>query len=243
MGITGYTAMTAAEFQNATQLPNRLAFMACHFSCYGTGLSNLPQQLPENTMIIVNDRTPVRGHDPAVIAGQLKALYEDLQPSCFLLDFQRPDNPETSAIAEKLVKAIPCPVGVSSLYAKDLDCPVFLPPPEIDVPLKSHLAPWAGREIWLETAEDHQVATVTETGCSFSSAEPEETKDGYLFDGQVFCHYRAEYGPKAATVHLHRGKAALHTLLESAEALGVTLAVGLYQQLGADFFEKDTLRN
>lgn len=242
MGIKGYTAMTAAELQNATEIPPRLAWMACHFSCYGTGLSNLPRQLPDNAMVIINDRTPVLGHDPDVIAEQLRALYEELQPSYFLLDFQRPDNPETKAIAEALVESLPCPVGVSSYYAKGLPCPVFLPPPEIDVSLEKHLAPWRDREIWLEMAEDHQIATVTEAGCHFAPTEGKDT-DNYLFDEQVFCHYQVEYGPEVATVDLHRGKAALHSLLECAEALGVALAVGLYQQLGADFFEKDTLRN
>ena len=242
MGITGYTAMTAAELQNVAEAPANLAWMACHFSCYGTGLSNLPRQLPENAMIIVNDRTPVRGHDKAVIAEQLNALYQQLKPAYFLLDFQRPDNPETQAIAESLVAALPCPVGVSSYYAEGLPCPVFLPPPEIDVSPENHLAPWKGREIWLEVAEDHQIATVTEAGCRFAPAEAKDT-DNYLFDRQVFCHYQVKYSPETATVHLHRGKAALHSLLEYAATLGVTLAVGLYQQLGADFFEKDTLRN
>lgn len=243
MKITGYTAMTATEFQNADRLRTNLAWMACHFSCYATGLSNLPRQLPPDAMVIVNDRTPVHRHDPAVIAGQLCDLYENLRPAYFLLDLQRPENPETRNIVKALVKALPCPVGVSSVYAEDLDCPVFLPPPPIDCPLDRHLKPWEGREIWLEITKDAQTATVTENGCSFSPATAQEPDENYLFDSQVHCHYRTEASENALLVHLRRGVDALQKMLEKAGSLGITLAVGLYQQLGTDFFEKDTLRS
>lgn len=236
MGITGYTAMTAAEFHSARVLPSHFAWMACHFSCYGTGLSNLPQQLPDGAMVIVNDRTPVHGHDPKIITAQLQALFEAQKPACFLLDLQRPDNPETKQIAQAIVAALPCPVGVSSLYAEDLDCPVFLPPPAIDCPFKDHLLPWTGRDIWLEVAEDTQTATVTEQGCTFSPGAPSPAEGDLLLDEEVFCHYRSETAENALRVYLWRDKEALHKMLLSANDFGVTLAVGLYQQLGADFF-------
>lgn len=235
MKIAGYTAMTAAEFQSAGLLPAGVAWMACHFSCYGVGLTNLPPRLPENAMVIVNDRTPVQGHDKEEIVRQLCALYETHSPRYILLDLERPQNPETQAIAEEIVKALPCPVGVSQAYAKALDCPVFLPPPAIDCPLKDHLQPWKGREIWLEVATDAQTATVTQDHCRFAPA-PVAALEEPLFDSEVFCHYRAEYQEGAAIVHLLRDQAALQEMLRSAEDLGVTLAVGLYQELGAEFF-------
>lgn len=235
MKIAGYTAMTAAEFQNMGQLPAGVAWMACHFSCYGVGLTNLPTRLPENAMVIVNDRTPVQGHDKVTVVRQLCELYEALKPGYILLDLERPQNPETQEIAEEIVKALPCPVGVSQLYAKDLNCPVFLPPPAIDCPLKDHLQPWHGREIWLEMATDAQTATVTEDCCHFAPA-PVAPLEEPLFDSEVFCHYRAEYKEDAAVVHLLRDQAALQEMLRSAEGFGVTLAVGLYQELGAEFF-------
>ena len=45
MGLPLYLAMTAAELSAAEALPRKMAYMACHFSLYGTGLSNIPEQL------------------------------------------------------------------------------------------------------------------------------------------------------------------------------------------------------
>ena len=47
MAIGRYFAMTAAEIRGCSALPAGIAWMACHFSPYGTGLSNLPPELPE----------------------------------------------------------------------------------------------------------------------------------------------------------------------------------------------------
>ena len=42
MAIRQYLAMTAAEMTQAGSLPRHAAWMACHFSPYSTGLTNLP---------------------------------------------------------------------------------------------------------------------------------------------------------------------------------------------------------
>lgn len=236
MGITGYTAMTAAEFYAAPSLPAHSAWMACHFSCYATGLTNLPKELPKGSMIIVNDRTPVQGHDPELIAEQLRAIWQTTKNDCFLLDLQRSDNPETRKIVETLVTSLPCPVGVSELYADGLDCPVFLPPPPIDRPLKRYLQKWEGREIWLEIAEDAQTATITPEGCHIMQAVPEALCEPTFYDSEVHCSYHIELTDDAAVFHLLRNKSALGKLLSSAKEQGVTAAVGLYQQLDIDFF-------
>ena len=46
MAIRQYLAMTAAEMTQAGSLPRHSAWMACHFSPYSTGLTNLPDRLP-----------------------------------------------------------------------------------------------------------------------------------------------------------------------------------------------------
>ena len=95
-----YLAMTAAEFASAPVLPEKLAWMACHFSCYSTGISNLPLTLPKGSMLILNDRTPVSGHDPLRIAQQLQQVVEELEIERVLLDLQRPNCEETARIVE-----------------------------------------------------------------------------------------------------------------------------------------------
>lgn len=232
MGLPRYLAMTAAEFHSAAALPSHPGWMACHFSCYGLGLSNMPASLPEGAMIIVNDRTPVNMHDPEIILSQLQELTENCRPGCILLDFQRPDQAQTQKIAYRLCTQLSCPVGVSEAYAKDLECPVFLPPPPLHRPLKDHLKPWNGRQIWLESALLAQTVTVTEKGSIFAPAQLASLPEPHFTDEQLHCSYHIDCRPDAAVFTLLRDKIQTDTLLEEAESLGVTLAVGLYQQLG-----------
>ena len=74
MPIPCYIAMTGAEFLHTDRFPDKIAWMACHYACYATGLSNLPKDLPEGALIIVNDRTPPFEQDAAFIAEQLLQL-------------------------------------------------------------------------------------------------------------------------------------------------------------------------
>ena len=54
MAIRTYLAMTASEFAKADPLPPHVAWMACHFSPYDSGLTNLPRKLPTNSLLILN---------------------------------------------------------------------------------------------------------------------------------------------------------------------------------------------
>lgn len=236
MALPCYLAMTAAEFATAETLPERIAWMACHFSSYGLGLSNAPQQLPAGSMVILNDRTPIHGHDPALIAQQLTELLETLHPSRLLLDLQRPDVQETAAIAHALVNALPCPVGITQHYARELDCPVFLPPPPLHMPLQTHLAPWKGREIWLELALEAETITVTAEGAQTVPAALLPLDAPTFEDHLLHCRYHTAVTEDRAVFSLLRDKDHLPGLLEEAEKLGVTQAVGLYQQLGSCAF-------
>lgn len=232
MALQCYLAMTCGEFQAAATLPEHMAWMACHFSCYGTGLSNLPKVLPEHSMVIVNDRTPIHGHDPSLILEQLLQLQEDCNPSCFLLDFQRPDSSDAAKVARVLTQGLPCPVGISELYADVLDCPVFLPPPALHIPLDAHLSSWKGRRVWLEAATDAQTVTVTAQGSRFEPADVGNLDEPVFEDKALHCRYHTELTENAARFHMLRNKDELTALLAEAEKLGVTQAVGLYQQLG-----------
>lgn len=236
MAITGYTALTAAEFNSLHPLPAHPAWMACHFSCYSTGLTNFPYMLPPGSMVIVNDRTPVQGHSPEKVLEQLTALGEDLKPDCFLLDLQRPDNPQTAQIVSLLADKFPFPIGVSEHYAQSLSCPVFLCAPPVDCALDAHLKPWEGREIWLEIAPDAQTATITASGCSFTPAIIQPLESPASYDRNTCCRYTWELTDDAAVFHLLRDQDALSDILRAAEHHNITRAVGLYQQLGYSFF-------
>lgn len=231
MAIPLYLAETAAEFASNSPKPAHLAWMACHFSPYGTGLTNLPRQLPKDSLLILNDRTPVCGHDPELVSSTLMEIVERLHCRGILLDFQRPDCPDTAAIAAQAA-ALPCPVAVSEYYAEALTCPVFLAAPPLHKPLSEYLKPWQGREVWLEAATECIQITVTEK-CSIISAlhDSQDTKYPH-HDAMLHCRYRTEVENDCIRFTLYRGKEELAALLQEAKQHGVTHAVGLYQQLG-----------
>ena len=62
-------AMTAAEMSSAAPLPEKIAWMACHFSAYSLGITNIPASLPKGAMLILNDRFPCQGHSPGLTAS------------------------------------------------------------------------------------------------------------------------------------------------------------------------------
>jgi len=241
MTVSRYLAMTAAEIHVAQTLPPKLAYMACHFSPYGLGLSNCPEQLPPGAMLMVNDRTPISGHDPGIIAAQLSQLVDALECGSVLLDFQRPDCQETAELCAALTSTLTCPVCVSDLYAGELTCPVFLPPPALNQPLKDHLSSWAGREIWLEAALEAACITVTEQGSRYTPQAYAAPTDACFTEEALHCHYRQEVAEDKIIFHLYRSEEDLEALLEEAEALGVKKAVGLYQQLGLPVEKSETI--
>jgi len=235
MEIKCYLALTAAEFRAAHPLPPRVGWMACHFSPYGTGLSNLPEHLPEGSMLILNDRTPISGHDPSLIAEQLTERVKALGCSCVLLDFERAETEESAQLVKFLSHALPCPVGISAAYEADPDTPVFLPPLPPDVPLRSYLAPWTDREVWLEAALNGSRITLTAADLQSVPFPARDLPRGIFQEAALHCHYCLELTDASAVFSLTRTVKDLEALLEEAAELGVTQSVGLWQELGSTF--------
>ena len=229
MVLPRYLAQTAAEIAGNPS-SGKLAYLACHFSPGGKGLSNLPEALPPGAMLILDDSTPMDGHDPERILKQLSEALGRHSCESLLLDFQRPEQPGQQALARMLCAALPCPVGVSEPYSKGMDCAVFLPPAPPDICLSQYLAPWESREIWLEIALDGIALTLTEAGCD---AEPflDLPEDG-LAEEKLHCHYTLEATADAVIFRLWRTRADLEQLLEEANSLGVARAIGLWQEIG-----------
>ena len=229
MALPLYLAQTAAEMAGNPH-SGHLAWMACHFSSGGKGLSNLPEILPAGAMLILDDSTPLDGHDPALIAAQLSEVIAGQRCESLLLDFQRPQIPGQQELAELLTASLPCPVGVSEAYAQELTCPVFLSPVPPDQRLSDHLTPWQGREIWLEAALEGITLTLTEAGCSVEALY-DFPEDG-LAEEQFHCHYTVGTAAESAIFRLWRTRADLENLLKEAETRNITKAIGLWQELG-----------
>ena len=232
MGIPCYLAMTGAEMENTEVFPRYSGWMACHFSPYGTGLSNLPDDLPPNALLILNDRIPIYGHDSDIICQQLAQCITHFHCRGLLLDFQQNGNKELQQLVCHLATQISCPVAVSVPYAACEGCAVFLPPIPPSDALADALAPWKGREIWLEVALDGEIITLAEHGAeSVPLPYPDLTVQSFC-DEQLHCHYRVNLTDDRAEFTLWRTAEDLQALIIEAEKLGVKATVGPYQELG-----------
>lgn len=231
MNILHHLAMTAAEFTGAQTLPRHIAWMSCHFASGNQGLSNLPPKLPAESLIALDDSIPPNGHDPEMILEQLTACAHSQEPGGILLDFQRPGIPELKEIAAILVSRLPCPVCVSSLYAKDLDCPVFLSPPPPHCVLADWMRPWENREIWLEIALEAETIIVTETGSQVSQLVPHPLPELPFIDEELCCRYQVEVLEDRAIFTLARDPEMTRRLTDAAQKQNIDRFISLYQQM------------
>ncbi len=223
-----YLAVTASELTNFRDNSQKTAFMACHFCPSGSGLSNIPQKLPPDSLLLLDDSIPPAEHDPARVVNQLSQAAKALGCAGIYLDFQRRGYPLLAQIAAKAGE-LSFPVAVSRLYSGENRLAVALPPPALDVSLASYIAPWQGREVWLEVAPDAQKLTLTCQGCTESPLE--EIPDHGFWDEKLCCHYRVHAEKDAAIFRLWRTPQDVQALVCQAESLGVTHTLGLYQEL------------
>ena len=224
-----YLAVTGAEIISASQSRKPLAWMGCHLSAGGSGISGVPASLPPDSILVLTDQMPPQGHDPQQIAQELVDAAHQLNCSRILLDFQRPQSDAGNQIVEHILTLANLPVGVSEGYGAHLRCAVFLRPPPLWTALDDHIAPWKGREIWLEAAQEDAVVTVTTAGSHYTTCHKDYP---YPFQSEALqVAYRIETGPDQLRVYLHRGPKELQELLHQAKQLGICTAVGLYEHL------------
>ena len=225
MAIDVYLGLTAGEFRKVSPLPRKTAWMACHFSPNSCGISNYPRELPEGSLIILDDSSPIQGHDPGQIQEELAALVEGLRCAAVLLDFQRPGAEEMVSV---LSKGLPCPVAVSALYGAMTQGPVLLPPVPPFRLLEKHIGGWHGRELWLELSPEGSEVRLDEQG---SHEKPWWPEGSFPFRHETLkCHYRTKLLPGAAVFRGGRTAEDLEEILVEAEQLGITAALGLWQE-------------
>lgn len=193
-------------------------------------IEEIPSWCPAGGMLILTDEIPMHPENIDLVR-ELRRTVERRQFESVLLDFQRPGNPDAQAFARAVMADISCPVCVSECYAGEMDCAVLLPPVPPDVPVGEYLRPWLGREIWLEAALDGMVIAVTTEGAQAKRLLRGVPGEGEHGDESLCCHYRVETGD-SAVFSLRRTEEDLRRLLQKAEKLGVSRAVGLYQELG-----------
>lgn len=221
-----FLAVTARELESVR--PKRTAYMACHFSAGGSGLSNIPQALPKGSILLLDDSMQVQGHDPITVVQQLNELTAKFSIWAVLLDFQRPPTEESRKMVSAIWDNCSCKVAVTPAYAKEGSA-VFLPPPPLNKPLAAYLNPWKKHEVFLELASENLEITVTKEGSRFSYVSL--TSPLPLADELLHCHYGVTVSSEKAIFTLSRNREDLAALAREAESLGVIATVGLYQEL------------
>lgn len=227
MGITQYLAMTEQEL-SAGPPPPCLAYLGCYF--LESGLGGLPQSLPPGALLILDDRTPLENLPIPEIGEALGNILTRFSCRGLLLDFERPGIAPQKALAAFLARQLPCPVAAPPEYAPEKG-PVFLPPVPVDCTVENHLAPWQGREIWLDTGLCGLDLTLTPAGV-ISSPAAAPLPQGF-YDEALCCRYTIQQTPQGFLFRLGRDRACLQKLLARAEPLGVSLSVGLWQELSS----------
>ncbi len=225
MVIPHYLAVTRAEIAGGA-LPAPLGYLGCHFS--EAGLLGLPEALPPNSLLILDDRIPMTSQDPALILSQLQMALDALDCIGLLLDFQQPENGPQKNLTRLLSKTLPIPVAAPPFYASP-ECRLFLPPVPPDRSVEEALSPWSGRKIWLDTAPGAITLTLTGAGCA-AAPLPHSPPPGRFTDPRLCCRYSIEENPEGFRFTLFRDEACLRGLLAQAAECGVELAVGLWQE-------------
>ena len=225
-------AMTPAEINQQHPLPCPIAYMACQFSPYTAGLTNIPEGLPAGSMLILNDRMDCHGHSADLVVHQLQEAITYCSCESLLLDFQRPPEPESMWLAGKITESLSVPVAATEAFAKELPCTVFLSPAPLHIPLAEYLLPWANREIWLEVALCQEEITISATRAHVLPRFPPDGLTEGFFDDALCCHYRILPEDDQIRFTLFDTPASLKQKLDLAASLGVRRVVGLWQELG-----------
>ena len=197
-----------------------------------TGVEIRP--VPHPAFLMPDHRTPPPSGFLPVVTDRHPLTQQAVEDLCrmaagwpmALLDFERPPT----RVSQQLLDRLPCPAAVPPGYPGD--GPVFLPPQPLCAPLEDILAPWQGREVWLDAALQRQTITVTAHGVTVSPLSPNPGLTGGFYDECLRCRFLQDIRDDRVVFTLFDTPESLQQKLDHAAALGVTRAVGLWQELG-----------
>ena len=176
-----------------------------------------PSDVPPGVLPVVTDRFPLDRQWLLRICQGREAV---------LLDFERPPTAEV----REIIRNLPCPAAAPPGYADE--GPVFLSSAPLHVPMEEYLAPWKGREIWLEAAVQKQTVTITAEGCTvFPPCTNTDLTNGYYCE-KLRCRFTQKFTENQAVFTLFDTSDTLKTKIRHASDLGTARFIGLYQELG-----------
>jgi hypothetical protein len=223
-----FLAMTAAEIAGNASLPPKLAYLSCRFALDADGICGLPETLPEGSILMLSDETPISHHDPQLVARQLQEAVQRLACRYLVLDLQRCASTLGRQIVEAVAQRAGCCVVVSEAYAAGNELPVLVAPPPLWTPVQPYLERWKGRRLWLEAVCEAACVTVSQQGSRYEPGY--YSAEAHSFTDRDLCiSYSIKCGSDRVEFYLHRGRPQLEALLCKVE--GLEGAIGLYQQL------------
>lgn len=226
MGIPQYLAKTERETLLYPDDAGPIAWLGCSFG--KNGLTGLPEVLPAGSLLVLDDSVPMADQSIPDIADALQQTLAKFSCCGLLLDFQQQGCAQQRTLAEYLAAHLSHPIAAPQEYAPK-GCALFVPPVPPEIPIETYLAPWAGREIWLDMALSVRTLHLTAAGCSVSD-DAESDPTGDFYDESLCCVYRIQKTDDGFLFRLARDHRCTRALLDRAAGLGVTAAVGLWQE-------------
>lgn len=219
-----YLAMTAQELTLFSN-PALSAYMACHFSPYDPGLTNLPESITADSMVILNDRIPFLHHDCRLIASQLASL----PCESLLLDLQNTEPEQAKELITSVLSVVSVPVAVSEQYAVDCPCAVFLSTVDADRDPLASLNAWSGRDIWLDMSPGCVCYRIDSHG-SRRTREKIFPDSPIHADPNLPCHYGITLTEAEAIFYIYRTWEDIARIMDQGKKMGISRCIGLHQE-------------
>ena len=223
MAIRRYLAMTASEIADFPEIPEHTAYMFCPFFPEPEEASAIQA---DGCLLVLTDAFPPDDSKQESLIRKLKTM----NAGSILLDFQRKGDRGGYGFAKRLCEAVECPVILPEIYADKLNGPVFLPPVPLHSSLDEYLAPWKGREVWLDVSREAAQITLRESGSEYAWLGSFLPPENGHWEKKLSCHYRISLEEEAAVFTLWRTESDLEALLREAGQMGVQNVIGLYQE-------------
>lgn len=234
MSIPFFLAISAREFPLFSELPPNIAWMSAHFSSSGSGLSNLPQNLPEGSLLILDDQTPWEGHSTEMVCREVVESLLKSKASGLLLDFERPVTPETALLTTALsqcCREIGVMLGAPESYAAEEDTAIFISPLPCQTP--PELLYQKNRKLWLDVSAGAYLLHIAALGATGQAADQRSFPDGSypeFIDPVLHCSYRSRPNAGGIDILLSHSRESIDTLLTALDEQVVQLAIGLYRE-------------
>lgn len=237
MSIPLFLAFTAEEFSQKVPFPAKTAWMSVHFSPNGSGLTNLPPQLPQGSLILLDDHIQWANHSIERVCQELVTVLQRTESIGLLLDFEREPTAETLLLTKALgrcCKELGVALSAPPKYLLEDDTTLFLSPFPCSI-APENIDPQ--RKVWLDISPVCHSIRISKD-CTIGSPAP-YTRAGIpnsqevYWDEDLLCNYYSEADGDDIRITLFRDATSAAKLLNRLNPAKIQLAIGLWRDFGA----------